>query len=550
MLTRNYRNIIAAACLAMTAASAFGQAPPKAGAAPEGSVVTLGERTLFVVRTGVGPFSARDRAAAINARLRSVAADLEVPISAITAAPSDTSTDIVEHDLVLMTVTDADAQAAGTTRDQLSAAYVAAIRAAVEAKRAEYSVQSLLVGAGEALAATLLLVLLIGIIRRTFRTFRDKIEASRASMHSIRVQRAEVLSAERITNILVRGVITVRVLLVLLLVYVYVPLVLSFFPWTREYTPTLFGYVVDPLGSAATAFVAYLPNLVVVVIVAVIAYACTRASRFLFDQIAKGNITWPGFYPEWGLPTHKFVRLLILAGAAVVVFPYLPGSDSPAFRGVSIFFGVLLSLGSSSAVANIVAGTILTYTRAFKIGDRVGIADTVGDVVEKTLLATRVQTIKNELITVPNALVLGSHITNYSSFPANQALILHTTVTIGYDAPWRTVHELLITAARRTSGIIADPAPFVWQTALSDFYVHYEINAYTREPVRMPDIYAELHRNIQDSFNEAGVEIMSPHYSSLRDGNRKAIPNPYLPKDYAAPSFRVAREGGHTAFGG
>ena len=234
------------------------------------------------------------------------------------------------------------------------------------------------------------------------------------------------------------------------------------------------------------------------------------------------------------------MRFLILAFVAVVIFPYLPGSESPAFRGISIFLGVLFSLGSTSAVANIVAGTILTYTRAFRVGDRIQIADTTGDVVEKTLLATRVQTIKNELITVPNAMVLGSHITNFSAASAGgRELILHTTVTIGYDAPWRTIHELLIAAALRTEGILKEPAPFVLQTALDDFYVHYEINGFTGQPAQMAVTYAQLRQNIQDSFNEAGVEIMSPHFSSLRDGNRKAIPDPYLPGTYAAPSFRV-----------
>ena len=328
--------------------------------------------------------------------------------------------------------------------------------------------------------------------------------------------------------------------MVLTLLYVYIPLIMSFFPWTREYAPTLFGYIVDPLRAAAAALIAYLPKLLVMIVACLIAFSFTRISRFLFDHLEKGSIRWSGFYPEWAGPTHKIVRFLILAFTAVVIFPYLPGSDSPAFRGISIFLGILFSLGSTSAVANVVAGTILTYTRAFRVGDRVRIADTVGDVVEKTLLATRVQTIKNELITVPNAMVLGSHITNFSSAMAGgRDLILHTTVTIGYDAPWRSVHELLIAAALRTSGICPEPRPFVLQTALDDFYVHYEINAYTHEPARMATVYAELHQNIQDTFNEAGVEIMSPHFSSLRDGNRKAIPDQYLSHDYDAPSFRL-----------
>jgi small-conductance mechanosensitive channel len=233
---------------------------------------------------------------------------------------------------------------------------------------------------------------------------------------------------------------------------------------------------------------------------------------------------------------------MILALTAVVVFPYLPGSRSPAFQGVSIFLGVLISLGSTSAVANIVAGVILTYMRAFKVGDRVRIADTIGDVVEKTLLVTRIRTIKNVEITIANAMVLSSHIVNFSASAQKEGLILHTAVTIGYDAPWRTVHQLLIDAALECEHVLRDPMPFVLQTALDDFYVHYEVNAFTDQPSLMARIYSKLHEKIQDKFNEAGVEIMSSHYANVRDGNRSTIPHSYLPEGYSVPSFHVGLE--------
>jgi small-conductance mechanosensitive channel len=234
------------------------------------------------------------------------------------------------------------------------------------------------------------------------------------------------------------------------------------------------------------------------------------------------------------------VRFLILAFTAVVVFPYLPGSHSPAFQGISIFLGLLFSLGSTSAIANVVAGSVLTYTRAFQLGDRVQIGETIGDVVEKSLLVTRIRTIKNVDISIPNAMVLGSHIINFSSAAEGAGLILHTSVTIGYDAPWRTVHKLLVDAALGCDHILKTPEPFVLQTSLNDFYVSYEINAYTDKPEAMASTYSAMHQNIQDKFYEAGVEIMSPHYSSLRDGNKAAIPQSYLAKNYAAPPFRVA----------
>ena len=288
------------------------------------------------------------------------------------------------------------------------------------------------------------------------------------------------------------------------------------------------------------AFVSYLPNLFLIAVIVFVARYVIRLVRIIFTEIGKGTITVPGFYRDWAEPTYKIVRLLIIVLAAVMIFPYFPGSASPAFQGLSIFFGVLISLGSTSVVANVVAGVVLTYMRAFDISDRVRIADTVGDVEEKTLLVTRIRTIKNVDITIPTAMVLASHIINYSSLAQGSALILHTTVTIGYDVPWRKVHELLISAARATQHILEEPAPFVLQTSLNDFYVSYELNAYTDQPNKMATIYSELHQNIQDKFNEAGVEIMSPHYTALRDGQQTTIPEDYLPKSYAPPAFKVS----------
>jgi small-conductance mechanosensitive channel len=201
--------------------------------------------------------------------------------------------------------------------------------------------------------------------------------------------------------------------------------------------------------------------------------------------------------------------------------------------------GVLISLASSSALSNIIAGIVLTYTGAFRLGDRVKLGDAFGDIIETSLLATRVRTIKNEDVTIPNSIVLGNSVLNYSRAANALGLILHTSVTIGYHAPWRKVHELLISAALETAGVLHEPRPFVWQTALNDFYVTYEINAYTDSPRDMVDIYAAMHARIQDAFHAAGVEIMSPHYTSLRDGNAVAIPEASRAPGYRASAFRV-----------
>jgi small-conductance mechanosensitive channel len=239
----------------------------------------------------------------------------------------------------------------------------------------------------------------------------------------------------------------------------------------------------------------------------------------------------------------------VFALVLVIIFPYLPGAKSPAFQGISIFAGILLSIGSSSAVANVIAGAILTYMRALSVGDWVKIGDVVGEVEEKSLLVTRILTQKQETITIPNATVMNGSVMNFTREAKITGVIFHTTVTIGYDAPWRKVHELLLKAALDTKDVLHEPAPFVLQNALNDFYVAYELNAYTGVPRNMQFIYSDLHQNIQDRFNAAGVEICSPHFSALRDGNTVAMPPNYTSQDHASRAFRVdveTRDAGQT----
>ena len=262
--------------------------------------------------------------------------------------------------------------------------------------------------------------------------------------------------------------------------------------------------------------------------------------KFLATEIETGKLTINGFFPDWAKPTYNIVRFVLYAFMLVVIWPFIPGSDSDIFKGVSVFLGLLISLGSSTAIGNIVAGLVITYMRPFRLGDRVRIGDITGDVIEKAFLVTRLKTIKNEIVTIPNSAILNGNTLNYNVLAANEGLIVHTTVTIGYDNPWHTVHELLIQAAMETEGIDKDKKPFVLQTSLDDWYVSYQVNAYTKEPNRMAQIYSNLHQNIQDNFNKAGVEIMSPHYQTLRDGNEIAIPPSYRPKGYEVPGFNVA----------
>ena len=388
--------------------------------------------------------------------------------------------------------------------------------------------------------ATFTLVITLRTLARVFPALEKRLHTwYDARPQTLRIQQLELVSSSTIAGVLGVVVRVARVILTILVAYVYLLLALSFFPETRTLATTLIEYILTPIGSVGEAILKYLPNAFFILVIVILVRYLLRFVHFLFDAIEARKITLANFHPEWAAPTYQIVRVLILAFAVVLIFPYLPGSGSEAFQGVSVFLGILVSLGSASVIGNAMAGIVLTYTRAFSVGDRVKIGDTVGDVLEKTLLVTRIKTIKNVEISVPNSVVMSNHILNFSAAAQKDGLILNTSVTIGYDVPWPQVHELLIGAALDTQDIVPDPKPFVFQTSLDDFYVSYELNATTFAPQVMARIYSDLHQHIQDRFAEAGVEIMSPHYGALRDGNLMAVPEDALPEGYQAPGFRI-----------
>ena len=499
-------------------------------------------KVLFEIKERIFSFSPEDRARAITERIDALAKDSLLRLDEIQAIDSDEGAAISYRDRTIMTITDRDARVAGKPRLTLAQENAQKIRNAIKEKQARYSFRSILFGILYALIITGVLIAIFILFKWIFPIIYGIVNSWKGTrIRSIVIQAFEALSADRLVGMLITCVKVFRVFLTIVLFYFYIPLVFSFFPWTQSYAGILFGYLVYPFKTVGSAIIDYMPNIFFLAVIAVVTYYAIKLIRLLFNELDKGTLVLPGFYQDWAMPTYKIARFLVIAFALVMAFPYLPGSESPAFKGVSIFLGVLFSLGSSSAVANVVAGVILNYTRAFSIGDRVRIGDVEGDITYKTLLVTHIRTIKNVEITLPNSTVLSGAILNFSTAAKDSALILHTSVTIGYDAPWRRIHELLITAAAATQYILKDPQPFVLQTALNDFYVSYQINAYTDHPHEMARIYSDLHQNIQDKFNEGGVEIMSPHYAQLRDGNTVTIPETYRPADYIAPGLRITQ---------
>jgi small-conductance mechanosensitive channel len=393
------------------------------------------------------------------------------------------------------------------------------------------------VGAGIALAivvgSLLIIMLVFGLLDRKLQSWQG------AQLRSLTWQRQQLLSREDTAHILRGAVRWVKYAAYLVLVLLAIQLLFLALPDTRPIGTWVMEAVLGIFGSVALGFFGYLPSVVFLVVLYFLTAYGVKFTRLVFQGIRVGRIEVAGFEPEWAMPTFKIIRLLIWAFALVIAFPYLPGSGSPAFQGVSIFLGVLLSLGGSASMANVVSGVVLTYTNAFRVGDRVRIANVTGDVLERTLFVTRLRTPKQEAVTIPNAKVLANETINYSSTARSDGVMLHTTVTLGYDVEWRTVHEAMIEAALATEGIENEPAPFVLQTALGDFYVHYEINALTKDAAAMPATYSRLHQNLQDKLHGAGIEIASPHLAAIRDGNHANIPDKDLRDDYEAGAFRV-----------
>ncbi|MDD2797103.1 MAG: mechanosensitive ion channel family protein [Bacteroidales bacterium] len=497
--------------------------------------------TIFFIYSKLGSFSAKERAKAIEERIHKLGKEFTFHSDSLQLIQSETTIDIGFNEYTLMSVTDNDAIWNNTTKNQLASHYRLLIGDEITRYKAETSWITILKEIGLALLVIGVIITLIKYILKLFNWTALKIEEQENKLiKGITIKNYSLFDANRQVKVLLNANKVLKWFIILVIIYIALPILFGIFPWTKNYASTLFGYILNPVTKMAISLWNYLPNLITIIVIVVVFRYVMKGITFLKNEVEKGDLSIPGFYPDWANPTYQIVKVLVFAFMVVVIFPYLPGSDSPIFQGVSVFLGFLFTFGSAGSLSNIVAGLVLTYMRLFKIGDRVKIGEVVGDVIEKSLLVTRVRTIKNEIISIPNSTVMNSHTVNYSSDAPDKGLIIHTTITIGYDVPWRDMHQALIDAAAKTDLILSEPKPFVLQTSLDDFYVSYQINGYTKEPNKQATIYSNLHQNIQDICNERGIEIMSPHYRAARDGNNSTIPSDYLPKDYHAPSFNVS----------
>jgi small-conductance mechanosensitive channel len=474
------------------------------------AAVRFDGRELFRVK-GTAIVSAARRAELIGERLQKVAQDPSIPVTGLSIRQEGELTRIYAGSTSLIALGDFDAE--GLPRQRIAELLANDLQAALAEYRRAREPRVLLVNAGQALLiGALAAALLYGVLRLRRWALARLRRRLVDGQGELKVQSVQLVQARQLW-LAARGLVIVgSTLAVLAIAYLALSGVLRLFPWTRQLADQLLSLFLDPLQVMGQAVLAAVPDLSFVLVLIVVARYALRALRLLFDGIETGAVQFEGFDPEWSQPTYKIVRILVVAFTVVVAYPYIPGSDSQAFKGVSLFLGVIFSLGSSSVISNLIAGYTMTYRRAFRVGDRIQVGDITGFVTEASLLVTRVRTVKNEEVVIPNSQILSSAVTNFSTLARAEGVILHTTVGIGYETPWRQVEAMLRLAAERAEGVEKTPPPFVLQKSLGDFCVVYELNAYCRDAQAMARAYTELHRHILDVFNEYGVQIMTPAY--------------------------------------
>ncbi len=487
-------------------------------------VVVEGD-TLFYLYTKRGGYTPLQRAEMIDAAITQLGKRFTLHPDSVYIESSDIVSDLMYGNKVIASFTDQDGLWEGRSREQLAADKRIVVVKKLKELKEEHSFWQL---GKRILYFVLVLVgqyLLFRLTTWLFRKLKVRIQKLKdTKLKPISIQDYELLDTQRQVNLLIFLSNLLRYVLVFLQLLITVPLLFVIFPQTKGLADTIFSYIWNPVKDILVGIVDYIPNLFTIFIIWYAIKYLVRFVHYLSREIEAGRLKFGGFYPDWAMPTFHIIRFLLYAFMIAMIYPYLPGSRSGVFQGISVFVGLIVSLGSSTVIGNIIAGLVITYMRPFKLGDRIQLNDTTGNVIEKTPLVTRIRTPKNEVVTIPNSFIMSSHTVNYSSSAREYGLIIHSEVTIGYDVPWRQVHQLLIEAALNTPGVIDDPRPFVLETSLSDWYPVYQINAYIREADKLAQIYSDLHQNIQDRFNEAGVEIMSPHYMAMRDGNESTIP--------------------------
>lgn len=491
----------------------------------QGVPVIVDDDTLFYFYAKRGGHTPQQRAENVANDITALGKRFNLKPDSLYIESSDIVTDVMYDNKVIVSFTDQDGLWEGCTRDQLAAEKRLVILEKLKVMKEEHGFLQLCKRVAYFVLVLVGQFLLFWGTNWLFRRVKVRIVKLRNTrLKPFSIQDYELLDTHKQVKLLIFLASLVRYAFMLLQLLLSVPLLFSIFPQTKNLAFQLFSYIWNPVKSILVGIVSYIPNLFTIFVICLAIRYLVRLFRYLAGEVQSERLKLRGFYPDWAIPTYHIIRFLLYAFMIAMIYPYLPGSNSGVFQGISVFVGLIVSLGSSTVIGNIIAGLVITYMRPFKIGDRIKLNDTTGNVIEKTPLVTRIRTPKNEVVTIPNSFVMSSHTVNFSQSAREYGLIIHSEVSIGYDVPWRKVNKLLIEAALNTPGVVDDPRPFILSTSLNDWYPVYQVNAYIKDADKLVQIYSDLHQSIQDRFNEEGIEIMSPHYMAVRDGNASTLP--------------------------
>jgi len=520
--TGHPRSMVLALALVLVA----GTAPAQVALPTTGTTVTVGaaaplvvwNRPIIELRANLDGTTAEERVARAERRIEALPVSaFSDPIQAVPAAVGNLHGVFVTvgSQLVFAILPEDLDTESGETLVAAGQRAATQLAAALQARADQRRTPVILKGLGLTALATVLLLLALRLISQVR---RRALERPMTTKIAGRVKILGIHLGQALTAI-ERGISKLTALsAVIVALYLWLTFVLGQFPFTQPWSRELGGYLGGLLRTFGIGILGAMPGLFAVVVIFLLARISVRAITRFFQGVESGQIELDWLEPETARATRRLVVLLVWCFAVVVAYPYIPGSASPVFKGVSVFLGLMATLGSAGVVNHLVSGLVIVYSRSCKPGDVIRVGDIEGIVTVVGVLSTKIVTRKREEITVPNAVLVGTSITNFSRLAGPQGAMLSTTVTIGYDAPWRQVHELLLRAADRTGGLRKDPKPFVYQRSLSDFYVEYELRAHIDNPENRLPILSDLHAEIQDAFNEAGVQIMSPHFETQPDG--------------------------------
>ncbi len=474
--------------------------------------VVVDGNSLFDVR-GISSYPAELRAATISNRIQKVASNADISADSVKIIPEEDRLKIYAGDNFIMNVYDVDAEFERINKSLLAELIVKKTSDAIKIYRVERSRPVLIKHTLHAFAAAIVMIIVLFVLLWLIKKIDAKLQLKiKSKVESLENKSFNLIRSNQLWKAINVFFKTLKVLITLIVIAFFVQYIFNLFPWTKGAGMFLLRLFMNPLLSIGHGFLNFLPSLIFLIVIFIISRYVLKLTRLLFSGIEHGAIIIKNFHSDWAIPTFKIIRMVIVTFAVIIAYPYIPGSETSAFKGVSVFLGILISLGSSSFIGNVIAGYSMTYRRAFKKGDRIKVDDFIGFVEEQKLLLTRLRSFKNEEIIIPNSVLLNSSILNYNTRVEDLGLILHTSVGIGYETPWRLVDAMLKLAADRTEGLLKQPPPYVLMKSLGDFAVTYEINVYCNDVPKMHVYYTKLHQNILDIFNENNVQIMTPAY--------------------------------------